>query len=95
MQFGTIPGAFAARMHLVDSVAHGWDLAMALGLPYEPDGDAVADVLAFAKMIPADPGQRRERGTFGLVVGTPAGPSPLDEFLGLVGRDPHWTPSAK
>jgi uncharacterized protein (TIGR03086 family) len=93
-EFGTFPGAFAARMHLVDSVAHGWDLAKTLSMSYEPDEDAVADVVAFARMIPADPGERRARGTFDVVVETPPGASPLDEFLGLVGRNPHWTPSA-
>jgi uncharacterized protein (TIGR03086 family) len=93
-EFGTFPAGFAVRMHLVDSVAHGWDLAKTLGLPYEPDEEAVADALAFAMMIPADPEDRRSRGTFDVVVETPDHASPLHRFLGLVGRDPHWGRSA-
>jgi len=77
-EFGTFPAGFAARMHLVDSVAHGWDLAKTFGLPYEPDEEAVADALAFAAMIPADPEGRRSRGTFDVVVETPDNASPLD-----------------
>jgi uncharacterized protein (TIGR03086 family) len=94
-EFGTFPGAFAARMHLLDSVGHGWDLAKTLGVPYEPDEDAVADALAFAEMIPADPEDRLIHGTFGVVVAVPADASPLDRFLGLVGRDPAWTPTIR
>ncbi|MDT7728982.1 MAG: hypothetical protein QOI21_5558 [Actinomycetota bacterium] len=94
-EFGTFPGSFAALMHLVDSVAHGWDLAKTLNLPYEPGEDAVAVALAFAEKIPADPGDRTTRGSFDVVIEVPAGASPLDRFLGLTGRDPGWAPSIR
>jgi uncharacterized protein (TIGR03086 family) len=82
--FGTFPGTIAAQMHLVDTVAHGWDLARTLGLPYEPDADAVHVALAMAERIP-DEG-REERGAFALSVGVPADASELDRFLGRLGR---------
>lgn len=91
-EFGALPGAFTAHMHLVDSVAHGWDLARTLGLPYEPDAEAVAASLAMAEQIPADPAQRAESGSFAPVVEIPEGASPLEKFLALLGRDPAWTP---
>src|SRR3954468_6846457 len=47
--FGTFPGTIAAHMHLVDTVAHGWDLARTLGLPYEPDAEAVHVALRLAE----------------------------------------------
>ena len=86
---GTVPGDLAAHMHLVDTVAHGWDLAKTLGLPYEPDDEAVRVSLALAARIP-DEG-REERGTFASVVDLPDGASELDRFLGFLGRSPGWT----
>ncbi|WAL67427.1 TIGR03086 family metal-binding protein [Amycolatopsis cynarae] len=90
-EFGTFPGRVALGMHLVDSVAHGWDVARCLDLPYDPDPEAVRAALAIAERIPADPEFRRERGTFAPVVElSPAAPE-LDRFLALLGRSPDWS----
>ena len=78
-------------MHLVDSVAHGWDLARTLGLPYEPDAEAVHAALRMAELIP-DEG-REKNGSFVHSVDVPADASELDRFLALLGRDPAWTVS--
>ncbi|SDZ07656.1 TIGR03086 family protein [Amycolatopsis xylanica] len=86
-EFGDFPAAIALRMHLVDSVAHGWDIARALGLPYEPDAEALAEALRFVENIPTD---REPGGSFAPVVPTPPAASDLDRFLGLLGRDPAW-----
>ncbi|HEY3709491.1 MAG TPA: TIGR03086 family metal-binding protein [Amycolatopsis sp.] len=91
--FGTFPGEVAAAMHLVDTVAHGWDLAKTLDLPYEPVADAVTTALQFAALIPADPEERKKDGTFAPLVAVPADASELDRFLGLLGRAPGWTAS--
>lgn len=86
-EFGAFPKAIALRMHLVDSVAHGWDIARALGLPYEPDQEALTEALRFVENIPAE---REPGGSFGPIVATsPAAPE-LDRFLGVLGRDPGW-----
>ncbi|MEQ0564601.1 TIGR03086 family metal-binding protein [Amycolatopsis sp. NEAU-NG30] len=87
--FGTFPGTVAAHMHLVDTVAHGWDLARTLGLPYEPDAEAVRAALRLAERIP-DEG-REVNGSFARSVAVPADASELDRFLALLGRDPAWT----
>ncbi|WP_205661075.1 TIGR03086 family metal-binding protein [Amycolatopsis vastitatis] len=89
--FGTFPGTFAAHMHLVDTVAHGWDLARTLGLSYEPDAEAVRVALKLAERIP-DEG-REVNGSFAPSVEVPAGASELDRFLALLGRDPAWSVS--
>ena len=75
-------------MHLVDTIAHGWDVAGTLDLPYEPDAEALATALATAERIPTE--AREERGTFAPVVTTLPHASDLDRFLGLLGRDPAW-----
>ena len=89
--FGTFPGTIAAHMHLVDTVAHGWDLARTLGLPYEPDAEAVHAALQLAAHIP-DEG-REKNGSFAHSVETEADAGELDRFLALLGRDPAWTVS--
>jgi uncharacterized protein (TIGR03086 family) len=93
-EFGTFPGIVAVGMHLIDTVAHGWDIAKSLGLPYEQDEDVVAAALWGAQQIPADPAGRRERGTFDVVVPVVENASALDRFLGVLGRSPGWTPSS-
>jgi len=87
--FGTFPGTIAAHMHLVDTVAHGWDLARTLGLPYEPDAEAVYIATKLAERIP-DEG-REKNGSFARSVEAPADATELDRFLALLGRDPAWT----
>lgn len=87
--FGTFPGSIAAHMHLVDTIAHGWDLARTLGLRYEPDAEAVHAALRLAERIP-DEG-REVNGSFAHSVEAPPGASELDRFLALLGRDPGWT----
>ncbi|WP_020671669.1 TIGR03086 family metal-binding protein [Amycolatopsis nigrescens] len=91
-EFGTFPGTVALSMHLVDSVAHGWDLAVTLGVPYLQDLEAVQAALDFARLIPAGPERDDPKSSFAPVVRTGPGASPLDELLGLLGRDPAWTP---
>jgi len=87
--FGTFPGRMAIHMHLVDTVAHGWDLARTLELPYEPDDEAVSAALTLAEQIP-DQG-REERGAFAPIVQVPADAGDLDRFLALLGRSPGWS----
>ncbi|MFE3174257.1 TIGR03086 family metal-binding protein [Amycolatopsis sp. NPDC059090] len=88
--FGTFTGTVAIAMHLVDTVAHGWDLAKTLDVAYDPVPEAVHAALQFALMIPADPKARIERGTFAPVVPVSTDEGELDQFLGLLGRDPDW-----
>ncbi|WP_158882541.1 TIGR03086 family metal-binding protein [Amycolatopsis anabasis] len=91
-EFGPFPGRIAVSMHLVDSVVHGWDIAKTLGVPYQPDPDAVHEALLFAEKIPADPETRGPDASFDLVVPVGADASELERLLGLVGRSPGWAP---
>ncbi|GLY66317.1 TIGR03086 family metal-binding protein [Amycolatopsis taiwanensis] len=89
-EFGAFPGHVAVSMHLVDSVAHGWDIAKSLGRPFEPASEALQAALRIAEQIPADPEFRLERGTFGAVVEVGAEASELDRLVALLGRSPDW-----
>ncbi|GAB3481622.1 TIGR03086 family metal-binding protein [Amycolatopsis cihanbeyliensis] len=88
--FGTFPGTVVVGMHLVDSVVHGWDLARALGQPYEPDAGAVDAALRFMEGVPDDPDGRGPDGPFDKVVPMPQDAPPLHRLLGLTGRSPDW-----
>ncbi|WP_326569693.1 TIGR03086 family metal-binding protein [Amycolatopsis rhabdoformis] len=87
---GPFVAEIAAAMHLVDTVVHGWDLAKTFGVPYEPVPEAVHAALAFAGMVPTDPGERAVSGAFGALVEVPEGADELDRLIGLLGRDPGW-----
>ncbi|MET7285193.1 TIGR03086 family metal-binding protein [Streptomyces sp. NPDC005573] len=85
-----LPGAVAGAVVADELVIHGWDLARALGVPYEPDPAAVEAALGF--LAAAAGGLDRENGPFGPVVPVPADALPLDRAVGLSGRDPQWRP---
>ncbi|MET7338604.1 TIGR03086 family metal-binding protein [Nonomuraea sp. NPDC005650] len=84
-----LPMATLAHMYLVDMVAHGWDLAKATGQEYSPDPEAVSVALHFTGQM-AEMG--RQRGAFGPAVDVPNHAPPFDRLLGIIGRDPAWTP---
>jgi uncharacterized protein (TIGR03086 family) len=91
------PAAEARGFHLVDYVAHAWDVAVAVGAPYPADREVAEAALAVARAVPAGAARERPESLFApVVVARPAdAPSgPLDETLRLLGRDPQWTPSA-
>ncbi|WP_246002091.1 TIGR03086 family metal-binding protein [Allorhizocola rhizosphaerae] len=90
--YGTIPAAATLHMHAVDFLAHGWDVAMALGIEPVLDEELCAHGLAIA--------QRWPEVAFGS--GDPfAAHVPIDDaaptglrLMAYLGRDPHWTPSS-
>ncbi|MET9342992.1 TIGR03086 family metal-binding protein [Nonomuraea sp. NPDC003804] len=86
---GGLPMGVLAHMYLVDLVVHGWDLARATGQDYEPDPDAVSRALHFTDRM-AEMG--RQRGAFGAAVAVAGHAPPFDRLLGVIGRDPAWTP---
>lgn len=85
----TLPGQVAARVALDELLLHGWDLAKATGLPYEPDEETVRVCLEFLAEAP----EEGTPGMFGPVVKVPGDAPPLVRAVGLGGRDPDWTPA--
>lgn len=93
----SFPGPFPARQgiafHLVDYVAHGWDLARSLGLGYELEPDVLDTALLIARFVPD--------GEYRLGPGAAFGPpvnaipvTPLFQILTLLGRHPAWPQSS-
>lgn len=83
----TVPAAEAGRRLIGELVVHGWDLARAVGRPYQPDAAAVRLVHEYLERTLAE---HRSPGAWAPEVPVPASAPLLDRVLGLSGRDPRW-----
>jgi uncharacterized protein (TIGR03086 family) len=86
-----LPGPVAGLVALDELVVHGWDLAVAMGEPYEPSVEEVEAAMSFVSQFDAP----RDGNLFGPIVPVPDDASPLERLLGLTGRDPNWRPSPR
>lgn len=81
-----MPGAIAASVALNEVVVHGWDLATALGRPFEARDVDIAACMAFAEPF-STPESADQRGdAFGPVLAVPDDAPPLARLLGMMGR---------
>jgi uncharacterized protein (TIGR03086 family) len=86
-----IPAEAAISFHYLDTLVHGWDVAAALGVPFEPVGELARVVLEVAERVPAGPGHRGPGGAFREVRELDGeGTSEFHRALALLGREPGW-----
>ena len=85
-----IPVRIIVGAQLLDSAAHAWDLAAALGRSYRPSPAVVDIVVGGARRIP-DGETRSAGGPFARALRVGAD-DPWIEALHLLGRDENWTP---
>ena len=95
---GPIPARVALLAHLVDTVVHGWDVAVTIGRPYRVPEDLLAAAAAVSAAVPDGPNRTRSdplgpEPAFGPALGLHFD-QPLDILLAHLGRDPRWTPTA-
>ncbi|KKD08395.1 TIGR03086 family metal-binding protein [Streptomyces sp. WM6386] len=83
-----LPGEVAGAVAIDELVIHGWDLARATGLPYDPDPAALQ--VSYDFLLAAAKEDDRGGGIFGPVVPVADGAPLLDRAVGLSGRDPGW-----
>ncbi|RBY91034.1 TIGR03086 family metal-binding protein [Blastococcus sp. TF02A-30] len=83
-----MPAPDMAVVALDELVVHGWDLAVATGQGYAPDGGSVRPCLQFADSVPDEPEARL--GLYGPRVPVPDDAPLLHRLLGATGRDPGW-----
>src|SRR5439155_21978611 len=89
LRYGRIPGADAVAIHVMELVAHGWDLARATGQPLGMAPDIVETALA--ARLPGDAhGPGRPLADRVAVAGDA---EPLDRPVAGLGRDPAWAPA--
>lgn len=79
-----INGELLANIALLETLVHGWDVASGAGVAYQPEGEVVDTVRAFATTVIGD--RQREQGQFGPPVPTPAHADSLTALLGHLGR---------
>lgn len=82
-----LPAPVAAQVALNEVVVHGWDLATALGRPFDPGAAAVATCIDFVASFEPPDG---DEGPFGTPVPVADDAAPLDRLVALAGRDPSW-----
>lgn len=82
--FGEVPGATFARYVAFDGIVHGWDLASAIGLPYDPDAQVVAEIDTFARGL-LQP-EMRDGDTFGAETTPGPSASPIERLAAFSGR---------
>ncbi|MFF2851657.1 TIGR03086 family metal-binding protein [Streptomyces sp. NPDC058001] len=87
---GTFPAAQAITFHLVDYVAHGWDVARSLGLGYQPGPDLLRAALPIALAVPDGDARLAPGSPFGPGLDAVPGASELDRLLAALGRSPDW-----
>lgn len=86
-----LPGDLALSMMLWEYQVHGWDLAQAAGLPWQPEREGLLASLDFAPAM-LTPDFQGEGKAFAPPVRLRDGQPPLHRLLALSGRDPHWAP---
>ncbi|HET9172528.1 MAG TPA: TIGR03086 family metal-binding protein [Actinospica sp.] len=92
--WGTVPGRIGFSGYVMETAAHAWDLARALGVDTAGLDQELAEfVLGFAgKVLPAE--RRGPEVPFAAVLAAADDAAPADRLAGWLGRDPGWTPAA-
>lgn len=86
------PGALAMGFHFIDAVVHGWDVAKAIGVPFELDADLLAAAMKVAFAVPTGQARLKEGAAFKPVLAeADANENPtIDRILAFLGRSPRW-----
>lgn len=85
-----VPARQAIGFHLVDYVAHGWDVAVSIGAPFTVDADVLRVALPIAEAVPDGERRRAPGAAFAPRRPAPVGGDPLARFLALLGRSARW-----
>jgi uncharacterized protein (TIGR03086 family) len=88
-----LPGRMVIGFHLVDYVVHGWDVAAAMGLPWDLPADVLEAALPIVRAVPDGDERKLPGAPFAPAVRTSGVTTPMDEILTLLGRSPGWRPN--
>ncbi|HEU5006092.1 MAG TPA: TIGR03086 family metal-binding protein [Jatrophihabitantaceae bacterium] len=91
-----VPVATAISFHLVDYVAHSWDLGVSIGSLPVFDDEVLGAALRVAEAVPDDANRTVPGAAFAPAVQIDAGTAGtvLNRILALLGRDPSWRQAA-
>jgi uncharacterized protein (TIGR03086 family) len=84
--FGTVPGAVARHLRITECLVHGWDLATALGVPFDPPAGLVEQEIAFSGPLlgQVPPGRHVFAPSRAISDEAP----PIERLAALLGRGP-------
>ncbi len=89
--YGDVPAMQAVRMHFIDYLVHGWDVAVSIGAEPQLDDEACREVLRIAARWPVgSPEIWGPDAPFGEPVEVDSSAPAGDRMLGLLGRTPSW-----
>jgi uncharacterized protein (TIGR03086 family) len=90
-EFGArLPLRTVVGFHLVDTLVHGWDVAVSLGGGVWYDDDLVAAALEQAEAVPGGDMRTAAGAAFGPVRSEAGSAAGWARTLALLGRDPRW-----
>jgi uncharacterized protein (TIGR03086 family) len=87
-----MPGAMAGQIVTHELVLHGWDLARAIGAPYQADEPALRAAHDWVTATVERTGGKGQEGLFAPPVPVDDDAPLLDRVVALAGRTPTWTP---
>ena len=89
LSFGDVPCGVYLEQMLTDAEVHGWDLAKGIGEPADLEPETASYLLP---TMEAQEELIRSSGVFGDPVAVDDDADDADRLLGLLGRDPDWSP---
>ena len=89
---GAATGAERLKIRMYDLLAHGWDLARAVGQPFPADNATIAGCLEFIEPMSQPDAASSREPAFGPPLPAPDSASKIDRLIALTGRDPAWIP---
>ena len=87
LPFSTLPAAIGVRVFIGDQLIHAWDLATALGQPFQIDEDLAASQLEMMRQY-YDPANRGPDAAFDLAADWGEPMTTSDQLIALSGRGP-------
>jgi uncharacterized protein (TIGR03086 family) len=87
-----LPGAMAGRIALDELVVHGWDIARAIGQPFDCDAATLDEVESTVQQVRGG-NDGDIPGVFGPVAAITDDADALERVLSLTGRNPGWSPT--
>jgi uncharacterized protein (TIGR03086 family) len=90
---GDSPAEVVGLVAADELVVHGWDVAHAMGEPYDAEPELVEAARSFLAMFASPDAPAGPDVAFGPSRGVPGDATSLDRVVALAGRDPGWSPS--
>src|SRR5215472_15276730 len=89
---GDSPSSVVGLVAADELVVHGWDVARAIGQPYDPEPAVLDAARSFLAMFASPDAPAGPEVAFGPSRPMPEDTPPLDRVVALAGRDPGWAP---